>query len=102
MSFNSTPLLKLTAPCLQERQGFDPPPEPIEADKSKQIEKEIIVLSLSSHACMTNDVQDFVKDENNKELSFPPTLSNYERRLVHILASRHHLSHESFGEPGAR
>lgn len=50
---------------------------------------------------LENQIKAFV-DSEKEEMVFPTSLSSYERRLVHILASRNRLSHESFGEPGAR
>eukprot|EP00026_Physarum_polycephalum_P009422 Phypoly_transcript_09545.p1 GENE.Phypoly_transcript_09545~~Phypoly_transcript_09545.p1 ORF type:complete len:439 (+),score=62.19 Phypoly_transcript_09545:48-1364(+) len=70
----------------EERQEMDPPPAPPEVDRNLELE---------------NQIKGFI-DSPAAEFVFPSTLTSYERRLVHILAARNSLIHESFGEAGQR
>lgn len=42
------------------------------------------------------------KESEDIEMSFPPTLGGYERRLVHMIAKELELDHNSFGEGAER
>ena len=59
-------------------------------------------LFLPLLSSITNyQIKEFI-DSPEEELLFPPSLTSYERRLVHIFAARNNLLHESFGETGER